>query len=150
MSTDTSKAHCEQGAGPRLLLNPLASSTPEWSGGNHAKRLASSEHGRREVTGRAVSLASEASTHNPGSRRPPLPDLSMTFKEQLDRCLITRSDGETFVLLWIDSGAAVLYRASHSGDLPAFGIVELGRDIPDKIGAARLYVLAYPDLPPSP
>ena len=77
-------------------------------------------------------------------------DLAMTHTELPDRCLITRSDGETFVLRWIDSGAAVLYWASHSGELPIAGLVELDRNMPDKIGAARPYVLAYPSQPPAP
>ena len=58
-----------------------------------------------------------------------------------------RSDGQHFYLVGTENGHAVLYLGKRRGKPPALGIVDLDVGIPDKLAAARRWVLAYPENP---
>jgi hypothetical protein len=59
-----------------------------------------------------------------------------------------RSDGQHFFMIQRgDRGSAVLFAGSSSDRPTQEGLVEFDASIPDKVTAAKRWMLAYPDRP---
>ena len=59
-----------------------------------------------------------------------------------------RSDGQQFFMVWVGgTGSANLYAGASPNMPPSKEIVGFDASVSDKIAAARLWILAYPDRP---
>ena len=76
-------------------------------------------------------------------------NLTLAFMETEGGFNFRRSDGERFFLIYHDDGSADLYLGVDRNTPPQTGIVNLDRNLPDKLARAEQWILAYPNRPSS-